>query len=512
MRRADLFKGNPFRESLSNLAVRRPQLVMAAAHLFDGTRHLHGLTKTARPLLEIAAAFCDEELDAENNAAISRFSNSLKRRVPGLTAVQRGAVAEAVSLFQRRSVAPPFSAAIQGKTEDLARELAFRLAALLEVAEAVRKAAGPKPRIAGIGDDGEGLDVFVASPSEVKSPPAVSDLECRLWNAAMPRPVRSVRVAERRASIPGAMAPAESLGAAARRTILTQLEILTSRRHGLAFREDIEYVHEMRVALRYLRAALAVLGRALGGIPKEFVGRVKSFARALGAVRDCDVFVRALREEERRVPEECAPSVRALVRAEQSKRRRLYAGILDLFETDVYRILAEEDYALFRAPLKSPGGLKENRRARRKVRAAAPRKLSKHLRRLLAFRGGLHQLTEAEQHALRIECKKMRYTAAFFAPIYPTRLRRIIQPMTRMQDLLGEANDVVVYRDRILRHYDALRTSSSRHTHTAARDALLRRLEERRANALAEAALVWDRFRNKRSLRTVQGAIRSPMA
>ena len=71
----------------------------------------------------------------------------------------------------------------------------------------------------------------------------------------------------------------------------------------------------------------------------------------------------------------------------------------------------------------------------------------------------LATLTGAELHALRIRLKRLRYTAEFFAPLYPARpARRFIRRLARLQDRLGRLNDATV-ADALLGQLDGGRRS-----------------------------------------------------
>jgi CHAD domain-containing protein len=54
-------------------------------------------------------------------------------------------------------------------------------------------------------------------------------------------------------------------------------------------------------------------------------------------------------------------------------------------------------------------------------------------------------------HALRIECKKLRYLLEFFASLFPPKkVARLINQLKRLQDNLGEFNDLSVQQEYLL--------------------------------------------------------------
>ena len=54
----------------------------------------------------------------------------------------------------------------------------------------------------------------------------------------------------------------------------------------------------------------------------------------------------------------------------------------------------------------------------------------------------LAKLDTEERHALRIALKKLRYTAEFFAPLFPAKsVTPFLQRLSKLQDLFGALND-----------------------------------------------------------------------
>jgi CHAD domain-containing protein len=69
----------------------------------------------------------------------------------------------------------------------------------------------------------------------------------------------------------------------------------------------------------------------------------------------------------------------------------------------------------------------------------------------LRKRGGdVPHAPAAERHRVRIDAKKLRYAAEFFAALYPPkRVRRYVDTLEDLQDILGALNDAAV-ADRLL--------------------------------------------------------------
>lgn len=122
--------------------------------------------------------------------------------------------------------------------------------------------------------------------------------------------------------IPG-LNPDESYAAAAARTVSVRAAELREHAAGVLDTEDIERVHDMRVATRRLRAALEVFELCFERKRfKAALKEVKRLADALGERRDRDVALARLAAFQDRVPAPDRPGIETLVtrlRAEQGE-------------------------------------------------------------------------------------------------------------------------------------------------------------------------------------------------
>ncbi|HEX6688856.1 MAG TPA: CHAD domain-containing protein [Solirubrobacterales bacterium] len=135
----------------------------------------------------------------------------------------------------------------------------------------------------------------------------------------------------------------ESFSASAERVVAVRAAEVFEHSDGVLDMDDIEALHDMRVATRRLRAALEVFAPAFPAKRhRKALKRVKALADALGERRDRDVaieflagfadeaqqadraaieaLIERLREEQRRANEELAPYV-AAERLKKLRRR-----------------------------------------------------------------------------------------------------------------------------------------------------------------------------------------------
>jgi CHAD domain-containing protein len=120
------------------------------------------------------------------------------------------------------------------------------------------------------------------------------------------------------------VSPEEPYGRAAARIVRVRAAELFEHGEGVLDTEDIERVHDMRVASRRLRAVLEVFAPCFPKGPYKSVLRdVKRLADALGERRDPDVHLAAMEKLAETLPASLKPGVELLA---DRQRERQAAG------------------------------------------------------------------------------------------------------------------------------------------------------------------------------------------
>ena len=130
------------------------------------------------------------------------------------------------------------------------------------------------------------------------------------------------------------IAPEKSLEECARRIITTRLHEMMSFKEGAIDGRDIEYVHDMRVASRRLRAAMRNFADCFTP-KKEFRRHLKQVERitnTLGGVRDLDVLIDRFQKDVLTVPEDAQIGVQNLIRHLQKEREARRVPMFTMFE------------------------------------------------------------------------------------------------------------------------------------------------------------------------------------
>jgi len=247
---------------------------------------------------------------------------------------------------------------------------------------------------------------------------------------------------------PGVL-PDDAMSEAGRKVLAFHWAHMLSHEQGTRLGEDIEELHDMRVATRRMRAAFRVFAPHFRRkIVAPFVKELRRLGRALGAVRDLDVFMEKAERYLRELPESEQGSLDPLLAPWQAHRAAARDDMTAYLDSEAYRAFA----ASFAAFLSTPGeGAKplsaDAGPTPRLVREVAPVIIYQRLGELRSFETSVAAASVTQLHALRICCKHLRYTLEFFAEVLGPEAKGVIKQIVALQDHLGALQDAVVASD-----------------------------------------------------------------
>jgi CHAD domain-containing protein len=224
---------------------------------------------------------------------------------------------------------------------------------------------------------------------------------------------------------------------------------------GALAKGDCEGVHQMRVGLRRLRAAMSLFAALLHDPQTAAIkNELKWLAGELGPARELDVLVSRV----------VAPMKR------QSRRWRgmpsLSQEIAERRDAALSRAQAAVQSARFRSLTldvaawleagswtKPPDDLVRDRGGF-PIEVFALDQLKRRWRKVRKKGKVLEELDARSRHKLRIQTKKLRYASDFFATLFATkrslkRRKHFLPALERLQDALGDLNDIAVHEKRI---------------------------------------------------------------
>ncbi len=207
-----------------------------------------------------------------------------------------------------------------------------------------------------------------------------------------------------------------------------------------------EGIHQMRVAVRRLRAVLSAFGQMLPADQQRAASdELRWLADALGPARNLDVFEASLLAPARSAITEPG-HMEALTAAVVRRRKAAYAQAKKAVRSTRYTALLLRLLRWF----ESCGwrGSMASQDLERPIAALAVSILGGRGRVVKRRGKGFGKQSATQRHRLRIALKKQRYAIEALAALYPEdEVRRYTKRLKRLQDDLGEANDVRVGRD-----------------------------------------------------------------
>lgn len=237
--------------------------------------------------------------------------------------------------------------------------------------------------------------------------------------------------------------------AAARQLLLYLLAMMRANEAGIMADAGIEFLHEYRVAVRRTRAALSQIRKVFPPAEtKSFKSGFREIGRRTNTLRNLDVFLAMEPDYQARLPNHLREDITPLFDYLRSCRAEaLYSVVGGLQSKPYARFL--DDWALF---LRRPADDDSPVNALRPTIHIARRQMDRQYRIILTE--GANALDCADDsylHALRIECKKLRYLLEFFATLYPAQeVAPLLKRLKRLQDNLGGLSDLADQRDYLL--------------------------------------------------------------
>ena len=290
----------------------------------------------------------------------------------------------------------------------------------------------------------------------------------------------------------------DSVGDAARKIVAAQLARLRTADPGTRLGREPEPLHEMRVAVRRLRAAVRTFAdgfpsRLRATLPDE----LRWIGQELGAVRDLDVQLANVAWHARHRAPPARRRLHAFRHHLERERGVHRAALMAALDSPRYfRLLATlERFGASAAPRRRHGA------AARPVAAVGRRAVKRVMSKMIKNGDAIGELPEAEDlHALRIRAKRLRYLLEALQPISGSPGKKLIRKLIRLQDVLGRFNDAIVAATFVRAYRDGAASATndvSRRPLTALADAELRRA----GAAQGDFARAWRRFTAKGTAR-----------
>jgi CHAD domain-containing protein len=383
---------------------------------------LQEISTGERLALGCIVAFGGGKVRAEREPVMAALDEKTRRDVLALAALVR--VAEALDVSRTQATEIQALAVVDSPRCEIA--LAGPLAAL-DAAQANREADAWQQIF-------KHKLVFVGTPARAESPAA----------PAIPEPPAARDAAGAAPVEIPPLAADDPMSEAGRKVLTLHFGRMLANEAGTRLGEDPEALHDMRVATRRIRAAFALFephydAKVIGPFGKG----LRRAGRTLGAVRDLDVLLEKARAYAAGLPAE-AGGVEPLLAAWEAARDTARRKMLEHLDGPAYRKFVAEFGAFLATPGAGAAAIPPDAATPVQARHVIPGLILTRYASVRAYERLLPGGALAAYHALRIECKGLRYALEFFREVLGEETAALIKQVTALQDLLGELQDACV--------------------------------------------------------------------
>jgi CHAD domain-containing protein len=245
------------------------------------------------------------------------------------------------------------------------------------------------------------------------------------------------------------LSASDTMTEAARKILTLHFQRMLYHESGTRAGEDIEELHDMRVATRRMRAAFRVFGDYLDRKRlKPMRKGVKRTNRKLGDVRDLDVFWENAQRYLDTLPPDGQSDLVPLREAWETEHERAREKLLAYLDDDRYVEFKERSAELLQMPdaWELPALTRKGEAVPYRVRHIVPVVVYERAAALLAYDEWVSKpnISLKRLHRLRIAGKRLRYALEFFEEVLAPQTGDLIKRMKQLQDHLGDLQDAVV--------------------------------------------------------------------
>ena len=240
-----------------------------------------------------------------------------------------------------------------------------------------------------------------------------------------------------------AIKPDDTTYDAASDIISTYLPVARANEAGIIADHDSEFLHDYRIALRKIRSVLSLFKKVYGpDQTADLKARFSDLMTPTGRLRDLDVYLLEKQHLYGLLPNTLHSGLDAMFKMFTAERKAAHAKLTDHLRSRHYETEIASLTKLFGKRKKLKSGPAANLAAQ----DYACTLIWKRYRKICKIGAAIDpEMPDAEVHALRIHCKKLRYLMEFFGPLFPKpAFKSLLRPLKHLQDNLGLFNDYSV--------------------------------------------------------------------
>jgi len=239
--------------------------------------------------------------------------------------------------------------------------------------------------------------------------------------------------------------PTDTMAEAGRKIIGFHFARMLKHEPGTRQGEDIGALHDMRVAVRRRRAAFEVFGDAYSRKKLKVLQQgLRATGRALGPVRDLDVFIEKMQQYQQSLPEEKQAGVEPQLELWRTLREPARQELRAYLDSKSYLAFAQAMLEFVKTEGLAAKPVSPDIPEPYQLRHIVPRLVYTRYEAVRAYENVLDNASLETLHSLRLACKALRYSLEFFQEILGKETQMVIDEIKAIQDHLGDLNDANV--------------------------------------------------------------------
>ncbi len=382
---------------------------------------------------------------------------------------ERTLIAVCAAFHRKRWQAPRLEAApAYLALPDEQQPVALALAALVRLADGLDYSKTQSSQLGPVEANPDAIHIPVYGPqADIDAARAMKKAD--LWNAlfGIPiyfRPQVVVEAGGDAAALvpPPGVKPGDLMSEAGRKILRVQYRRMLLEEPGTRLGEDIEVLHQMRVATRRMRAALCLFAPYYErDIARQIRRGMQRAGRTLGRVRDLDIFMENVQAYLAELPAERQGELDIPLAYWEKRYRRAREKMLAYLDGGRY-----QEFVELMGHFVGTRGLgsldADDAAGQQRVQYAIPRVIYQQYETIRAYEPLLRGASITLYHELRIDAKRLRYTLEFFQEVLGPEVEPVIEALVAVQDHLGALHDADVTQRHLREDMEKLLKSAGK--------------------------------------------------
>lgn len=296
--------------------------------------------------------------------------------------------------------------------------------------------------------------------------------------------------------------PKQNIMEASQKIFKYLINIMKQNEQGIINDVDTEFLHDFRVATRRTRSAMSQIK---GIFPKyeleDFKNNFAFLAKLSNRLRDLDVYLLNKEKYKALIPPQLSEGLEAMFSNLQLERKRELNKFIHALQSESCQNIMKKWEIFLNRNLKS-NDTDNLKNASVPVKEAAKRFIAQKYKYIRKIGKSINnESADKNLHALRIECKKLRYLLEFFSSLFPQdKINTLIKNLKKLQDNLGDFNDYYIQQTDLINYLEnKVKLNNGAKVLSAAIGSLISVLHQEQKKVRSEFSKTFNEFNSKQN-------------